>query len=642
MADIFAIKSGNFSDPTVWSGGVVPSNNDDVFANGYAITIDQNVTIDQLRNDAGSQVRVVGIATPIMTSNSQDGFIANASSSQPSAPPYYAFDQSVSTGWYSGSIGSGWLSMQFPTGKIIKRYAFQTVGGNTGFLPVAWTFQGSNDGTNWTSIQTVSGQSLALSTWYVYDITNTTSYTYYRINVTATSNPNYNAAFNELQMTESTSPVIGNVAGGSYTLNGGITLTLTNTTPIVTGATTTFLTYNGTVGNTSVINATNNTITPSSACNVIAHSGTGTLTINANVTGLASASANFFRVLSTGTLNLNGNVIGVPSTQLLYILDVTDISTININGNITGCGNNGSASYSVFIRNAATVNVTGNIVGSSFAASAQNAGIWITGVANITIIGTMTGGANGNSYAIYSNNSATINATGNIIGGGGAGVVLNLGGTLNATGTITANAAQAIACNSATSGTVNITGNVNASSATTALILAASSIGNITGNLTASINSPAVNTTTSTAIVTVAGNLINTNGMMAFYGARLFIASGTRSWKFTLSDNTTDKTMYSADQIIVAGTFPAASDVRSGVSYALTQTGTCVIPPRASVATGVPVDQTTGTATIPTISLNDIWNMPVSGMTTAGSVGEKVVKIATTDVTGQQMAAFKG
>lgn len=44
---------------------------------------------------------------------------------------------------------------------------------------------------------------------------------------------------------------------------------------------------------------------------------------------------------------------------------------------------------------------------------------------------------------------------------------------------------------------------------------------------------------------------------------------------------------------------PAPANVRSGTSYNLgTQTGTCAVPPAASVAFGVPVDATTGTAVL--------------------------------------------
>ena len=52
--------------------------------------------------------------------------------------------------------------------------------------PTAWQFQGSNDGSTWTTLDTESGQ--AFSDPYkqkTYNIGNTTGYRYYQINVTA-------------------------------------------------------------------------------------------------------------------------------------------------------------------------------------------------------------------------------------------------------------------------------------------------------------------------------------------------------------------------------------------------------------------------------------------------------------------------
>jgi hypothetical protein len=45
MANVSAIKSGNWSDPTVWSTGSLPTSADSVFSNGFNVTINQNVTV---------------------------------------------------------------------------------------------------------------------------------------------------------------------------------------------------------------------------------------------------------------------------------------------------------------------------------------------------------------------------------------------------------------------------------------------------------------------------------------------------------------------------------------------------------------------------------------------------------------------
>ena len=59
MATRRAIASGNWSATSTWNGGVLPGNGDTVFANGFTVTIDQNVDIGGANNpivNAGSFV----------------------------------------------------------------------------------------------------------------------------------------------------------------------------------------------------------------------------------------------------------------------------------------------------------------------------------------------------------------------------------------------------------------------------------------------------------------------------------------------------------------------------------------------------------------------------------------------------------
>jgi hypothetical protein len=50
MATRYAIISGNWSNPLTWNGGTLPTSSDDVFSNGFTVTIDQNITVLSLRN----------------------------------------------------------------------------------------------------------------------------------------------------------------------------------------------------------------------------------------------------------------------------------------------------------------------------------------------------------------------------------------------------------------------------------------------------------------------------------------------------------------------------------------------------------------------------------------------------------------
>jgi hypothetical protein len=80
--------------------------------------------------------------------------------------------------------------------------------------------------------------------------------------------------------------------------------------------------------------------------------------------------------------------------------------------------------------------------------------------------------------------------------------------------------------------------------------------------------------------------------------------------------------------------YPSTSLVRSGVSYGpgSIYSGIATIPPRESVSYGVPVDNTTGTSAF---LVSDIWNYPISGITTSGSIGERLKTAATVNVMGQ-------
>lgn len=107
-------------------------------------------------------------------------------------------------------------------------------------------------------------------------------------------------------------------------------------------------------------------------------------------------------------------------------------------------------------------------------------------------------------------------------------------------------------------------------------------------------------------------------------------------WAATLNTNTfieVPTTNLTSNRNLVtpdnATNFPSAANVRSGVTYGVSGalTGTCVIPPATSVMTGVPVSNTTGSATL---SPADFWGYSLSSAASvAGSVGQKLSRAAT-------------
>lgn len=95
-----------------------------------------------------------------------------------------AFDEAMGTAWAAvGGVVAATLRYDFnatttPT-PIITHYALNFCNFKT------WTFQGSPDGSAWTTIQTVTNDTGTQIGWREYTVTNTTAYRYYRFNVTA-------------------------------------------------------------------------------------------------------------------------------------------------------------------------------------------------------------------------------------------------------------------------------------------------------------------------------------------------------------------------------------------------------------------------------------------------------------------------
>lgn len=65
MAIVYAVKSGNWSDPTVWNTGQLPTSADDVYSNAFTVTINTSVTVNSLGNTAATGVANGGFFVPV-------------------------------------------------------------------------------------------------------------------------------------------------------------------------------------------------------------------------------------------------------------------------------------------------------------------------------------------------------------------------------------------------------------------------------------------------------------------------------------------------------------------------------------------------------------------------------------------------
>ena len=121
-----------------------------------------------------------------MTSNSDPSpQVASADGEYSAAyAAYKAFNGNfTSDNWdYSGGSYPHWLKIDLGSGneKIITAYSL-TEAGSTTYSPTAWTFDGSNNDSDWTTLDTVSAFSGASGLTTRFEATNTTAYRYYRL-----------------------------------------------------------------------------------------------------------------------------------------------------------------------------------------------------------------------------------------------------------------------------------------------------------------------------------------------------------------------------------------------------------------------------------------------------------------------------
>ncbi len=109
MAQRAAIASGNWSNPAIWNGGVLPEPGDVVASNGFTVTIDQNINVDSITNAATT----VGTEVPLMTSNTAPSGIAsnNGTGGFASFSAYLSFDRSFGLCYYPGPVTGDWIAL---------------------------------------------------------------------------------------------------------------------------------------------------------------------------------------------------------------------------------------------------------------------------------------------------------------------------------------------------------------------------------------------------------------------------------------------------------------------------------------------------------------------------------------------------
>lgn len=365
MANRYAIASGNWSNPLIWDGlTTVPSAADIVRPNGFAVTIDQNITVIALRNDASTPAVAGGTFT--LTGNYTINISSDIQCFATSLLTYNGTGTAYITGTNAGAAiisstttnststvthsGTGTLIVDMVINSCItsevNRYNIQVTGGGTLNLlkqVSKGTFTNFPSGSAAIAITTTAGATL-----------NTVS-------VIGTSAIGYTIN----SSIRTTINVVGNITGaamqaGGTPIGGAITMSATDSVLNITG------------------NITNN-----------AGGATGELrTIFIN----AAAIVNMIGTVNGPPPGLNGNSTAIRLN--------TASSVLNLTGDVVGNGI-GSAIFTVGV-----ANITGNVTGGS----SQGGAIRIDGGVN-TVTGIITGGST-NGLAAVGINAGALNHIG--------------------------------------------------------------------------------------------------------------------------------------------------------------------------------------------------------------------------------------
>lgn len=144
-------------------------------------------TGDYYHNPPGGSLSV--ITNVVGASYSHSSIYASGYTSE------FAFDDDLTKRWAASSNNTGWVQIDLGAGneKTLVKIIPHATGGGDGQCIDGFTFLGSNDGSNFTTLYTMangqgttefgSGTALTSAT---FDFTNTTAYRYYRFNITQT------------------------------------------------------------------------------------------------------------------------------------------------------------------------------------------------------------------------------------------------------------------------------------------------------------------------------------------------------------------------------------------------------------------------------------------------------------------------
>lgn len=383
------------------------------------------------------------------------------------------------------------------------------------------------------------------------------------------------------------------------------------------------------------------------------YGGASGVTLRANINGVGNTGNGLFLGGSVSSFFIIGNI--TTGTTNCIRAATADL-VLSINGNITGGSGSG---HGINTEAKCTINVVGNITGGSSA----GAGIFSNNFGtNINITGTITGGTATTGVGISVGTIGTTTITGNIVAATAPAISMGGASTISITGNVTGssiNTQPAITCGVSANGYINVTGTVTGGSTGNGIqngnngAVVMTIVGTAIGDGVAAINQSG-NIGTVFLIRAKGGPLatsaVGINAGTA--GAAVYVeeieygdlGASPTSGPIRLTNKSSNIALLyivgSSKKTLIdsASTtlLPSASNVRSGTTYNVGQsTGTMIVPPATSVASGIAVDNTVGSAFLNPL---DFWNYLTSAATTSNSIGERLKNCATTASISQQLS----
>ena len=346
-----------------------------------------------------------------------------------------------------------------------------------------------------------------------------------------------------------------------------------------------------------------------------------TVTIDQNVTVALISNAAGTGIVSGGVFIISGNRNVTTNYNLATGHTLFTFQSVTGTATFTGTSPNNvmGVAFNIASSCTGTINLVGNVkAGANYSSgllSYQNGG-YLNIVGNVT--GGYTGGYGGSSIgAIITSTNTIITITGSVKGGAsdqsssGGISIAGTGNNVNITGDadcgLVSTTGATYSVSLGTGNSLTILGNAISRSGSSSGAVAVTAAGTyylkIIGSITASRFANGVSATSTTGVNILTGPFISDQyGMSPLLCARMHIDPNPSSY-FEFRDDTTNGSLlvaaptYTLYPIGTAGDCPAEADVRDGVDYAFSSmTGTLAVPPTNTVATGVPVDNTVGTA----------------------------------------------